>query len=88
MEEVLSRIENGTTIRSIVKELDINKSTLLAMIEFLVDEQYLEMVDMQCSCSTSNLCEQRQCRGADSSHRTAMYVHIEGTSVPLMIFFT
>ena len=73
MEEVLSRIENGTTIRSIVKELDLNRSTLLAMIEFMVDEQYLERVDMQCSCSTSNLCEQCQCRGADTDHGTAMY---------------
>ncbi len=74
MEEVLSRIENGTTIRSIVKELAMNRHTLLAMIEFLVDEQYLEMVDMQCSCSTSNLCEQCQCRGADIGHEMAMYV--------------
>ena len=35
MGEVLSRIENGTTIHSIVRELDINRSTLLAMIEFV-----------------------------------------------------
>ncbi len=74
MDEGLSRIENGTTIDTIVKELDLNRSTLLAMIEFLVDEQYLEMIDMQCSCSTSNLCEQCQCRGADNSHGMAMYV--------------
>jgi hypothetical protein len=73
MGEVLSRIENGTTIRSIVRELDMNRSRLLAMIEFLVDGQYLEMVDMQCSCSTSNLCEQCQCRGADIGHGMAMY---------------
>jgi predicted transcriptional regulator len=73
MEEVLSRIENGTTIRSIVGELDLNRSTLLAMIEFMVDEQYLERVDLQCSCSTSNLCEQCQCNGAGTDHGTAMY---------------
>ncbi len=72
MEEVLSRIENGTTIRSIVRELDMNRSTLLAMIEFMVDEQYLERVDLQC-CSSSNLCEQCQCRGADIGHGMAMY---------------
>ena len=71
MEEVLSRIENGTTIRSIVRELDMNRSTLLTMIEFMVGEQYLEIVDMQCSCSTSNLCE--QCRGADTDQGMAMY---------------
>ena len=73
MGEVLSRIENGTTIRSIVREMDLNRSTLLAMIEFMVDEQYLERVDMHCSCSTSNLCERCQCRGADTDHGTAMY---------------
>ena len=73
MEEVLSRIENGTTIDTIVRELDMNRSTLLAMIEFMVDEQYLEQVDLQCSCSTSNLCEQCQCRGADTDHGMAMY---------------
>ena len=73
MGEVLSRIENGTTIHSIVRELDMNRSTLLAMIEFMVDEQYLEQVDMQCSCSTSNLCERCQCRGADTSHGMAVY---------------
>ena len=73
MEEVLSRIENGTTIDTIVKELAMNRSTLLAMIEFLVDEQYLERVDMQCSCSTSNLCEQCQCSSADTDHGMAMY---------------
>jgi len=73
MEEVLSRIENGTTIHSIVRELDMNRSTLLAMIEFLVDEQYLEQVDMQCSCSTSNLCDRCQCRGADTGQGIAMY---------------
>lgn len=71
MKEVLSRIESGTTIDTIARELDMNRSTLLAMIEFMVDEQYLEIVDMQCSCSTSNLCE--QCRGADTDHGTAMY---------------
>ena len=41
MGEVLSRIENGTTIRSTVRELAMNRSTLLAMIEFMLDEQYL-----------------------------------------------
>jgi len=74
MDEVLSRIENGTTIDTIVKELFMNRSTLLAMIEFLVDEQYLEQADMHCSCSTSNLCEQCQCSGADTGHGMAMYV--------------
>ena len=71
MGEVLSRIENGTTIHSIVRELDINRSTLLAMIEFMVGEGYLEHVGMQCSCSTSNLCE--QCRGTDIGSEMAVY---------------
>jgi len=72
MKEVLSRVENGTTIDMIARELDMNRSTLLAMIEFMVDEQYLEQVDLQC-CSTSNLCEQCQYRGADTDCGTAMY---------------
>ena len=73
MKEVLSRINNGTTIDVIVTELDMNRSTLLAMIEFMVDEQYLEQVGMHSSCSTSNLCEQCQYRGADTDQGTAMY---------------
>ncbi len=73
MEAVLSSINNGTTIRSIAKELDMNRSTLLAMTEFMVDEQYLEQVDLHSSCSTSNLCEQCQYCGADADHGTVMY---------------
>jgi len=73
MKEVLSRINNGTTIDVIVTELDMNRSTLLAMIEFMVDELYLEQVGMHSSCSTSNLCEQCQYRGADTDQGAAMY---------------
>ncbi|MEA1907467.1 MAG: FeoC-like transcriptional regulator [Euryarchaeota archaeon] len=71
MEEVLSRIKNGTTIDTIARELDMNKSTLLAMIEFLVDEGYLESVGVGCSCATSRLCE--QCRGTNAGPEMAMY---------------
>ena len=71
MEEVLSRIENGNTIDTIARELDMNKSTLLAMVEFLVDEGYLERVEMRCSCSTRDLCE--QCRGTDTGSEMAVY---------------
>ncbi|KAF5415036.1 MAG: hypothetical protein C5S49_06295 [Candidatus Methanogaster sp.] len=73
MEEVLSRIKNGTTTDTIARELDMNRSTLLAMIEFMVDEQYLEQVGMHSSCSTSNLCEQCQYRGADTDQGAVMY---------------
>ncbi len=71
MEEVLSRIENGNTIDTIARDLDMNRSTLLAMIEFLVDEQYLEGVGVGCSCATSRLCE--QCRGTNAGPEMAMY---------------
>nr|QNO41248.1 hypothetical protein APGBGGHG_00031 [Methanosarcinales archaeon ANME-2c ERB4]QNO41675.1 hypothetical protein DEHNNBFE_00031 [Methanosarcinales archaeon ANME-2c ERB4]QNO48382.1 hypothetical protein DIKIFDFJ_00009 [Methanosarcinales archaeon ANME-2c ERB4] len=72
MEEVLSRIENGTTIDMIARELDMNKSTLLAMVDFLVDEGYLEVVGAGCSCATSRLCE--QCRGTNAGPEMAMYM--------------
>ena len=71
MGEVLSRIENGTTLDMIARDLDMNRSTLLAMIEFLVDEGYLEGVGVGCSCSTSRLCE--QCRGTNTGHEMAVY---------------
>lgn len=71
MEEVLSRIKNGTTIDTIASDLDMNRSTLLAMIDFLVDEGYLEGVGAGCSCATSRLCE--QCRGTNTGPEMAMY---------------
>ncbi len=71
MEEVLSRIKNGTTIDTIARDLDMNRSTLLAMIEFLVDEGYLEGVGAGCSGSTSRLCE--LCRGTNAGPEMAVY---------------
>jgi len=71
MEEILSRIKGGNTIDTIARDLDMNRSTLMAMIEFLVDEGYLERVDMGCACSTSNLCE--QCRGTDTGPDMVVY---------------
>lgn len=53
MKKVLSRIKNGDTIDTLARELGMNRSTLLAMIDFMVDEGYLEMVDMRCVCSGS-----------------------------------
>ena len=77
IKEVLSRIENGTTIDTIARELDMNRSTLLAMIDFLVDEAYLADVGagVGCSCSTSRLCE--QCRGTNAGPGMAMYTLTE-----------
>jgi len=71
MEEVLSRIGNGNTIDTIARDLDMNRSTLLAMIEFLVDEAYLAGTGVGCSRSTSRLCE--QCRGTNTGPEMAMY---------------
>jgi len=41
------------------------------MIEFLVDEGYLEGVGVGCSCLTSRLCE--QCRGTNTGPEMAVY---------------
>jgi len=51
IEKVLSGIEQGNTIDNLARELDMNISTLLAMIDFLVDEKYLEILKIHCSCS-------------------------------------
>jgi hypothetical protein len=54
MKEVLLRIRNGNTIDNLAEELDMNKSTLLAMIDFMADEGYLEKIP-QYGCSTCPL---------------------------------
>jgi len=60
MKKVLSRIGNGNTIDTLARELNMNRSILLAMIKFMVDEGYLEITSMQCSCSGSN-CSEKCC---------------------------
>ena len=53
MKELLSKIEDGGTIDDLAAELNMNKSTVLAMIEFMLDEGYLEVVKVHCGCSAS-----------------------------------
>ena len=51
IKEVLSGIRDGSTIDTLARELDMNRFTLLAMVEFLVDTGYLEIVEMRSTCS-------------------------------------
>lgn len=51
MKELLSKIEDGSTIDDLADDLNMNRSTVIAMIEFMIDEGYLEVVKMHCGCS-------------------------------------
>ena len=41
VKEILSKVSEGRTVTTIVKELDIRESTLRAMIDFMVEKGYL-----------------------------------------------
>ncbi len=71
MKKVLSGVVKGGTIDALAKEMDMNISTLLAMIDFLASDGYLEITGLQCSCQTSNLCE--KCCGPKNDSQTKMY---------------
>ncbi len=71
MKKVLSGTVKGGTIDALARELDMNMSTLLAMIDFLASGGYLEVTGLQCSCQASNLCE-KSC-GSNSGSQTKMY---------------
>jgi len=71
MKKVLSGTLKGGTIDTLARELDMNISTLMAMIDFLENAGYLEITGLQCSCQTSNLCE--KCCGPKSGSQTKMY---------------
>ena len=49
MKEILSKIREGSTIDNIAEELDMRKSTFLAMIDFMADRGYLEEIAYDCS---------------------------------------
>jgi len=53
IQDVLSGIRRGTTTDALAMSLGLQRSTLMAMIEFLVDERYLEVVRVACACSPS-----------------------------------
>ncbi len=62
MKHVLSEISNGNTVNTLAREMDVNTSTLLALIDFLVHEGYLEQVSMNnCTCCGSN-CHDGSCK--------------------------
>ena len=71
MKKVLSGVVKGGTIDALAKEMDMNISTLLAMIDFLASAGYLEIIGCNTSCQTSNLCE--KCCGPKSGSQTKMY---------------
>ncbi len=77
MKKVLSGTVKGGTIDALARELDMNMSTLMAMIDFLANAGYLEMTGMQCSCQASNLCEKcsgsKNGSGSNSGSQTKMY---------------
>ncbi|MHC1598044.1 MAG: hypothetical protein ACXQS3_00520 [Candidatus Methanofastidiosia archaeon] len=51
MKKILSEIGNGKTLDELIEYLDMSKHVLLAMVEFMVDEAYLEKMGVS-SCST------------------------------------
>ncbi|MCD4842631.1 MAG: hypothetical protein K8R08_11640 [Methanosarcinales archaeon] len=71
IKKVLSGTVKGGTIDALARELDMNKSTLQAMIEFLENTGYLEITDLHCSFQDSNLCV--KCCGPESGSQTKMY---------------
>lgn len=72
MKKVLSGTVKGGTIDALARELDMNMSTLRAMIKFLENAGYLEITCLKCSCQASNLCE-NHC-GLRGGSQTKVYV--------------
>jgi len=75
LNEILSGISSGTTTDALARELDLKRSTLMAIVESLVDVGYIEVVGMQGSCSGCG--GSVSCSGGHSCH--AIYaLTIEG----------
>ncbi|MEA3293922.1 MAG: hypothetical protein U9P81_02950 [Euryarchaeota archaeon] len=62
MKHVLSEIRNGNTVNTLAREMDVNTSTLLALIEFLVHEEYLEQVNMNSCTGCGSNCHDGSCK--------------------------
>ena len=62
MKHVLSRIRNGNTVSTLAREMDVNTSTLLALIDFLVHEGYLEQVSMNNCTGCGSNCHDGSCK--------------------------
>lgn len=55
IKDVLLKIRSGTATDTdtLATSLGLQRSALMARLEFLVDERYLEVVGNSCDCSTS-----------------------------------
>ncbi len=51
LKAILTGISKQTTTDALARELGLKRSTLMAIVESLVDTGYLEVVGMQGSCS-------------------------------------
>ncbi|MHC1604596.1 MAG: hypothetical protein ACXQTP_01305 [Candidatus Methanofastidiosia archaeon] len=69
MKRILSEIGKGKTIDELVGYLDMSKPVLLAMVEFMVDEAYLEKMGVS-TCSACHFGS--KCSTKDE--RVKMYV--------------
>jgi ribosomal protein S8 len=61
MKHVLSEIRNGNTVSRLAREMDVNTSTLLALIDFLVHEGYLEQASMNNCTGCGSNCHDGSC---------------------------
>ena len=59
IKEVLSKVREGETVGAISKELDMRESTLQAMIDFMVEKDYLEEFEGGAGCAGCSL--KRKC---------------------------
>jgi DNA-binding MarR family transcriptional regulator len=73
IKEVLSRVRKGTTVAALSKELDMREATLRAMLEFMVEKDYLEELKVGGSCAGCSL--KMKCNVPESGkQRVKMYV--------------
>ena len=73
IKEVLSRVRKGTTVAALSKELDMREATLRAMLEFMVEKDYLEELKVGGSCAGCSL--SRKCNvPASGERKVRMYV--------------
>ncbi|VUT26633.1 MAG: hypothetical protein MOIL_01644 [Candidatus Methanolliviera sp. GoM_oil] len=56
MKKILFKIREGGTVDDLAGELDVSIYTLRAMIEFMVDREYLERIEDCPACPLSSRC--------------------------------
>lgn len=62
IKHVLSEIRNGNTVNTLAREMGVNTSTLLALVDFLVHEEYLEQVSMNNCTGCGSNCHDGSCK--------------------------